>query len=192
MFNEEQAIEFLEEYGAITKGHFELSSGKHSDTYLQCSTIFQYPDATNALTLKLAESFFDTEINVVLAPAVGGVVFGFALAQILCCRAIFAERKEGKMCLRREFTIHKGEKVLIADDVVTTGSSIKEMIDVVESRGGEVVGIVCVVDRGEEKVFNKHIISFAKVNVESYEKDDCPLCKQSVPIYSPGSRKLKS
>lgn len=190
MLCNEDVLNLLEEYGVIMKGHFELSSGKHSDTYLQCSSIFQYPDATNALVLKLAEPFFDKEVNVVLVPAVGGIVLGFALAQILCCRVIFTERKEGKLVLRREFNIDKGEKVLIGDDVITTGGSVKELIDITKSKGGEVIGVVGLIDRGEEKIFSEPLLAAAKVEVKSYPKDECLLCKQNVPVYSPGSRKL--
>ncbi len=191
MIEEEEVIAILREHGAIKKGHFELSSGRHTDTYLQCAVIFQYPDLTNMFALNLAEHYQDRRVDVVVAPAVGGIILGYALAQIFCCRIIFTEREAGKMALRREFTISQGEKVVVAEDVVTTGASVKEVIDLVGEAGGDVVGVSSLLSRGEKRVFQEPFYFLAEVKAESYVPEECPLCKEGIPLQIPGSRKLE-
>jgi len=190
VFNEEELMGALNTHGAVRKGHFELSSGLHSDTYIQCMNVLKYPAFTNQIALAIAEPYFDEPADVVMAPAVGGVVLGFAVAQALDKRFIFAERENGKMNLRRGFRLYKGEQVLIVDDVVTKGGSIKELVDLVKKSDAKIAGIACLVDRGEEKVFTEPFTSLIKISVSSYKPDECPLCKKGVHLVSSGSRRL--
>jgi orotate phosphoribosyltransferase len=126
----------------------------------------------------------------VVAPAVGGIVFGYAVAQALGTRFIFAEREEGKMTLRRAFEIERGTRVLVAEDVVTTGGSVKEVVDVVREQGGEVVGVVSLIDRGGERKFDEPFYPLLPLEIESWDPLDCGLCADGVDLYSPGSRQL--
>ncbi|MEW6189111.1 MAG: orotate phosphoribosyltransferase [Actinomycetota bacterium] len=184
----EEVLKILGEKGAILRGHFQLSSGRHSDTYLQCAMVCQYPDVTNALARELAIPHQKSEVNVVITPAIGGIILGYAVAQFLGCRMVFAERERKKLSLRRGFSIKAGEKVLVVEDVVTTGGTIKEMIDLVKGYGGEVIGVASLIDRSEDEVFEKPLHSLVKMKIKSYSSEDCPLCKRGIPISIPGSR----
>ena len=181
-------MEIMEKTGAILKGHFLLSSGLHSDTYFQMALIFQYPEYGEILCKKIADNFRNKKIDLVVGPAIGGIIISYELARILKTRSIFAERENGIMKLRRGFEIKKGENVLICEDVITTGSSVREVIDLVEKEGGKIIGIGCVVERGEIE-FNYPLKSLIKVNVENYTPENCPLCKKGLPLIKPGSRK---
>ncbi|MDO8885412.1 orotate phosphoribosyltransferase [Candidatus Oleimmundimicrobium sp.] len=192
MIEREELLEALKSYGALKTGHFKLSSGYHSDTYIQCMKVLEYPSFTNRVAIAMSEPYFDLPIDVVAAPAVGGIVLGFAVAQALDKKFIFAERVRDKMVLRRGFRIREGEKVLIVDDVITKGGSIKEIVDLVNDFNAEVVGITCLVDRGEKKNFTGSVHSLAKISASSYEPKQCPLCKKKIPLSSPGSRGLHS
>jgi len=178
----------LEKTGAILKGHFLLSSGLHSDTYFQMALVFQYPEYGKIVCQQLAENFKREKIDVVIGPAIGGIIISYQLAEILGAKSIFAERENGKMKLRRGFKIEKGEKILICEDVITTGGSIREVIDLVEKDGGKIVGIGCIVERGETE-FDYPLKSLIKVDVENYTPENCPLCKKRLPLVKPGSRK---
>ncbi len=184
-------VKVFEDVGAIKKGHFKLSSGLHSDTYVQCSLIFQYPELTEKLAFELAKPFIGKKIDVVVAPAIGGIILAFALAKVLRCRAIFTEREKGKMTFRRGFSIKKGERVLVAEDVITTGGSVNEVVKAIKKFEGEVVGVASLVDRGEEKVFSQKLTSLLKLKFFSYSPDKCPLCFEQVKVISPGSRYFK-
>lgn len=177
---------------AIRKGHFQLTSGRHSDTYVQCARVLEDP----ALTTRLAQEAVGRlpgglEVDLVVAPAVGGIIFGFAVAQALDVRFIFSERQDGEMVLRRAFEIEPGTRVLVAEDVVTTGGSVKEVIEIVQAHGGEVIGIVSLIDRGGEKKFAGDFYPLLTLEVESWDPSVCELCSEGVEIYSPGSRRLK-
>lgn len=183
-------IDILKEANALLEGHFLLSSGRHSNRYVQCAKLLQYPDKAEKVLSVVADKVRNIDFDMVVGPAMGGVIVAYELGRQLGKPAIFTEREDGAMTLRRGFEIKKGQKVLITEDVVTTGKSSKEAIKVVESLGGEVVAIACIVDR---KVCNIEypIFSAVELDIESYEKDECPLCKAGIPYVKPGSRKIK-
>jgi orotate phosphoribosyltransferase len=188
---DEEIIAALTEADAIRTGHFVLTSGRHSDTYVQCARILEDP----ALTTRLAEAAVERlpeglEIDLVAAPAVGGLIIGFAVAQALGVKFIFSEREAGSMVFRRAFAVPEGARVLVAEDVVTTGGSVGEVIDLVRHAGGEVAGVVSLIDRGGEKKFDAPFWSLLRLEVESWAADECSLCADGVPKYSPGSRRI--
>lgn len=188
---DQQMIDALEESGALRTGHFVLTSGRHSDRYVQCARILEDP----ALTTRLAETAVEripagVEIDIVAAPAVGGLIIGFAVAQALGVKFIFSEREQGKMTLRRSFEVPAGARVLVVEDVVTTGGSVGEVIELVEQAGGRVAGVVSIIDRGGDKAFSADYWPLLQLEVESWEAVSCPLCASGVEVYSPGSRRL--
>lgn len=184
-------LDMLTQTHAIRKGHFQLTSGRHSDTYVQCARVCEFPGITNKLAAEaVARLPKDLSVDFVIAPAVGGLVFGYAIANALNTRFIFAERQNGAMTLRRAFEIAPGSRALVAEDVVTTGGSVAEVIAVVEACGGEVAGVVSLIDRGGDRKFDKPFYPLLSLNVESWEQSDCHLCAEGVEIYSPGSRRL--
>ena len=182
--------ELLKETGALLEGHFLLSSGKHSDGYVQCAKLLMYPDKAEKAIEIIAEKLKDIDFDIVVGPAMGGIIVSYELARQLGKPSIFVEREDGEMTLRRGFDIKLGQRVLITEDVVTTGKSSYEAIKVVEDNGGEVVGIACVVDRSKGDI-KYPIFSGVKLNLNTYEKEECPLCKENLPITKPGSRKIK-
>ncbi|MGV8146701.1 MAG: orotate phosphoribosyltransferase [Alkaliphilus sp.] len=190
--NKERIIEILKETEVLLEGHFLLTSGKHSRQYMQCAKLLQYPKHTEKIAKDLADKFKNEKVDIVIAPAVGGIIFGYEIARQLGAKNLFAERVNGKMELRRGFEIPKGAKVLVAEDVVTTGGSVKEVIEAVKKQGGEVVGVVVVVDRSNGTVeFGTKFEAALTTEVISYEADNCPLCKEGKPApVKPGSRKL--
>lgn len=181
--------EMLKETEAFLEGHFLLSSGKHSDGYVQCAKLLMYPDKAEKAVKLIVEKLKDIDFDIVVGPAMGGVIVSYELGRQTGKPSIFVEREDGSMKLRRGFAIEKGQKVLIAEDVVTTGKSSYEAIKVVEDNGGEVIGIGCIVDRSSGDI-KYPIYSGVKLNINTYEKEDCPLCKESIPIVKPGSRKI--
>lgn len=189
----EEVMKKLEQAGAIQKGHFKLTTGLHSDTYIQCAQVMQYPGFLHNLCSELGRKFKGDDIDVIVGPAIGGIIMAYAMAQVLVpwARAIFAERENGKMTLRRSFEIKEGEKVLVVDGVITTGTSAREVIDVVRSRQGEVVGVGVLIDRSGGKVdFGIKTEKLLTLNTETYLPEECLLCKKGVPMVKPGSRKL--
>lgn len=181
-----EVIKILEDKGAVLRGHFLLSSGRHSDTYVQCSKVLQYPELTGQLAEALAEEFRGRGVDFVISPAIGAIVIGYAVAEKLGIPFIFAEREAGKMTLRREFTVR--QRGLLVEDVVTTGASIMEVINLVREGGGDVVGVASLVDRGKQKVFTEPLTSLARIEASSYSPAECPLCRRGIPIVKPGSR----
>ncbi len=178
MINKEEIMRRFEEAGAIQKGHFKLTSGVHSDAYL-CS--------------ELGKRFKGTNIDVIVGPAIGAIIMAHVMAMVLgpWVRAIFTERENGKMTLRRSFEIKKGEKVLVVEDITTTGSSAREVIDIVKSRQAEVVGVGALIDRSGGKVdFGVRYEKLVTIKMNTYEPNNCPLCKKGIPITKPGSREL--
>ncbi len=184
-------IGLLEEHGAVLSGHFRLSSGVHSSTYLQTALVLQYPHIANKIAKALAEKF-NMQIDCVCSPAMGAVVIGQEVARVKKCRAIFTERVSGSMTLRREFHITPTEKVLVVEDVLTTGKSTNEVISLVKNYGGRVVGIGAIVDRSNNPpgfdIPFRYLLSYP---MEIFPPDNCPLCKASVPLTSPGSKFLE-
>ncbi|WP_339062379.1 orotate phosphoribosyltransferase [Tepidibacillus marianensis] len=188
-----EIVDLFQELGVLKEGHFLLTSGRHSNRYMQMAQLLQYPDQTEKLCRILAERLATEEIDLVVSPAVGGILVGYEMAKILNTRNIFCERENGKMTLRRGFQIQPGEKVLVAEDVVTTGGSVKEVINVIRENGGNVVEVGVLVDRSNGTVeFGVPFQSILSLEVESYVPDICPLCKEGLsPAIKPGSRGLK-
>lgn len=193
MITDERVFEILKEAGVLLEGHFRLTSGRHSNRYLQCAKIFRNTKYSEELCGALAEQFADDGVQVVIGPAMGAVQMAYEVSRHLNCENFFAERdEEGKMALRRGFTVTPGMKVLLVEDVVTTGGSVKEVLELVKSAGGDVVGVGSIVNRTGGKVdFGVPFKSVITVDVESWEPDECPLCKEGkLPVVKPGSRKV--
>ena len=190
--NSEQVLNIYKETGALLTGHFLLSSGLHSEKYLQSALVLQQPDLATRLCAVLAEHFKDANIEVVIAPALGGVFVSHETARALKVRALFAERVNGELTLRRGFTIKPGERVLVVEDVITTGKSTKETIEVVKKAGGVVVAAASLIDRsGGKATIGVPYRSLVTLDVPTYAADQCPLCKAGGTPVKPGSRGLK-
>src|SRR6186713_126403 len=175
--------------GALLDGHFRLSSGLHSPGYLQCALVLQHPREAEALGAALGGIVRSLGAQAVLSPAMGGIVIGQEVGRALNVRAIFAERQDGTLTLRRGFTLDPGEKVLVVEDVVTTGGSTRETMEVARAAGAVVVGACAVVDRsGGKQGLDVPFHALLPMVVPTYQPDDCPLCKQGLPIVKPGSR----
>ena len=189
----ERALALFKETGALLEGHFQLTSGLHSNQYFQCAKVLQYPRHAEFLCGDIAGHFKGHQIEVVIAPALGGIVVGQEVGRQLRARTMFAERKDGLMQLRRGFEIRKGERVLVCEDVVTTGGSVGEVISIVRQLGGHPVGVGYVVDRSGGKVkfdIGSREGQFAVLNLDvaTYKPEECPLCKEMLPVVKPGSR----
>jgi len=175
--------------GALLEGHFRLSSGLHSTGYLQCALVLQYPAYADVLGRAVAEELRDLRPTVVLSPAMGGIIIGQEVGRALGVRAIFAERQDGTLTLRRGFTLEPSDRVVIIEDVVTTGKSTRETIQVATAAGCTVVGAGSVVDRsGGQANLGVPYVALADVSLPTYEPGSCPLCAQGLPIVKPGSR----
>jgi len=189
----EEVMKKFEEAGAIQKGHFKLTSGVHSDTYIQCAQIMQHPEFMHNLCSELGKKFGRDDIDVIVGPAIGGIIMAHVMARVLgpWVRAIFTERENGKMTLRRSFEIKEGEKVLVVEDVTTTGSSVREVMDIVKLRQGKVVGVGVLIDRSGGKVdFGVKTKKLLTIDIKTYLPEECPLCKKEIPVVKPGSREL--
>jgi len=188
----EELIAIFKETGVMLEGHFQLTSGRHSDHYMQCARLFQYPKYSKLLCGELAKAFSDEKIDLVAGPAVGGIIIAYQTAECLGVRNIFAERQDGKMTFRRGFAVKPGENVLVCEDVVTTGGSVREVIDLVREAGGNVVGVGAIVDRSNGQVdFGVPFKAVLSMEVKSWEAQECPLCKSGSVAEKPGSRMLK-
>jgi len=187
---EKDVLKFFDQHGALLKGHFKLSSGLHSGQYLQCALVLQHPDVAGRLAKELAGRFSGEKIDVVVGPALGGVTIAYEVARALGIHGIFTERQDGAMTLRRGFEVKPGERALVVEDVVTTGGSTKEVIDVVRRSGGDIAGVGCIIDRsGGKTAFGARFESLAKIDIETFDEKTCPLCKKGEPVTKPGSRK---
>jgi orotate phosphoribosyltransferase len=186
---EDKVLSLMKELGALHNGHFLLSSGLHSDTYFQCARILQFPDLARELGAAMAARFQDTPHDLVVSPAMGGILIGHEVARALGRRFVFSERKDGVMMIRRGFEIAKGEKVVIAEDVVTRGTSLLEVVKCVEDAGGVVTGLTSIIDRtGGDVELPLPLHALARVTVETFDPHACPLCAEGVPVVKPGSR----
>jgi orotate phosphoribosyltransferase len=175
--------------GALLEGHFRLTSGLHSPGYLQCALVLQHPAEAEACGAAIADGVRALGADVVLSPALGGIVIGQEVARALGVRAMFAERQDGKLTLRRGFSLSPGEKVLVVEDVVTTGGSTQETIDVARAAGARVVGAAAIIDRsGGQQRIDVPFHSLATVALPTYEEGRCPLCAEGRPVTKPGSR----
>ncbi|MBZ2174004.1 orotate phosphoribosyltransferase [Schnuerera sp. xch1] len=182
-------IDLLKETEALLEGHFLLSSGKHSNRYIQCAKLLMHPNKAESAIKPIVEKLKDLDFDIVVGPAMGGIIVSYELGKQTGKPSIFVEREDGEMRLRRGFTIEKGQKVLVTDDVITTGKSSFEAIQVVEKLGGKVVGIACIVDRSSVDM-GFPIYSGIKLDIKTYEKEECPLCKDNISVTKPGSRKI--
>ena len=190
MTNQRLLAEF-KKLGVLQTGHFELTSGLHSEQYMQCAKLFEYPGEAAKVVEALLPQLPD-DIDTVIAPAIGGITVGYELARLLGCRFIFAERQDGTMTFRRGFALKTGEKVLAVEDVVTTGGSVREVVHLARESGAEVLGVAAVVDRSQGQAdFEAPFYSLVSMDITVYQPEDCPLCKQGVALQSPGSRKPK-
>jgi orotate phosphoribosyltransferase len=189
--NEAEVRQLFVETGAILEGHFLLTSGLHSPLYVEKFQVLQYPQHTAKLCAALADRFSKEDVQLVIGPVTGGILLAHEVGKNLGTRAIFTERENGKMALRRGFVINPGERVLIVEDIVTTGGSVQEVIDVVREHGGVPVGVGILVDRsGGTTSFGVPAQSLLHLTVPTYQADDCPLCRQGIPMTKRGSRKL--
>ncbi len=189
----ERVLEILQEAGVLLEGHFLLTSGRHSDKYMQCARLFQNAKYSEELCSELADLYRDSNVDIVIGPAIGAILISYEVARQLGVPNIFAERDaDGKMTLRRSFSIEKGQRVLVVEDVVTTGGSVREVVELVKECGGEVVGVGSIIDRTAGKIdFGVPYKAVLPIEVVSYEADECPICKKGIPVVKPGSRNIK-
>lgn len=190
--NQQAVLDMFTQRGALLTGHFLLSSGLHSDKYLQCALVLQHPTDAEELGAALADNFRADQIELVVAPALGGVIVGHVVARALEVPAIFTERDAGQMSLRRGFQISAGTRILVVEDVITTGGSTQEVINLVTELGGQVVAIGSLIDRsgGKASLAYKRA-ALATLTVPTYQPEACPLCQQGIPVVKPGSRTAK-
>lgn len=186
---ERQTLEIYEKTGALMRGHFRLTSGLHSDIYLQSALVLQYPEHACALGAALAQPFRGDGAQTVLAPAIGGILVAHEVARALGVRALFTEREGGVMRLRRGFALTAGERCLVVEDVITTGGSTREVVQCVEQHGGVVVGVGSLIDRsGGAARFAQKRVALATVAAMTWTPETCPLCKTGSEAIKPGSR----
>src|SRR4030095_13404041 len=189
--NQQYLLNLFKQTGALLDGHFQLTSGLHSSRYLQCALVLQYPEHADYIGRALAAKFRDDRVDVVVAPAIGGIIVAHETARAVGVRALFTEREAGVMTLRRGFRLSQGERVLVVEDVVTTGGSTRETIQAVIDADGVVIGAGSVVDRSNGTVdVGVRQQALLSLDVTAYAPEKCPLCKEGVPVVKPGSRVL--
>lgn len=187
--NDGKVLDLFREAGALLDGHFKLSSGLHSGQYLQSALVLQHPEMATTLGIAIAERTQHLQPTVVLSPALGGIVIGQETARALGARAVFAERQEGKLTLRRGFTLTDTDRVLVVEDVITTGGSTRETIEVAHAAGAPVVGAAAIIDRGNnDATLGMPLFSLVKLAVPTHQPDACPMCAAGQPVVKPGSR----
>jgi orotate phosphoribosyltransferase len=192
MENNSHILNIFKSTGALLEGHCVLTSGRHSRSYFQCAKVLQYPEYLTAFSVMIADEFESKKPDVIISPAVGGIVLGTEVGTQLGSRTIFAERKNGKMVIRRGFEINANENVLVVEDVITTGGSVQETINLAEKSGGRIIGLGVLVDRSNGKAkLHKHQYSIIKLNAVSYDPSEIPNDLSKIPIKKPGSRYLK-
>jgi len=189
----DELLDLYRRSGALLEGHFRLTSGLHSSGYLQCALVLQHPQHAESLGRAIADRTRDLGPTLVLSPALGGVVIGQEVGRALGVRAIFAERQDGALTLRRGFVIGDSDRVLVVEDVLTTGGSTRETMQVARAAGGQVVGAASIVDRGgpagaRASELGVPFVSLFNIDLPTYEPDKCPLCAQGLPVVKPGSR----
>jgi orotate phosphoribosyltransferase len=187
--NENQILDIFRKHGALLEGHFILSSGLHSDRYIQCALVLQHPRVAEQLCSALAAKLRHLGATLVAAPALGGVIVSHEVARALGLRALFTERQEGVMLLRRGFSLAPGEPTLVVEDVITTGGSTRETMAAVEQAGGKVVGVGALIDRSGGTVdLGVPKAALVTLAVQNYNPAECPICKSGLPAVKPGSR----
>lgn len=183
--------ELLKESDAFLKGHFLLSSGKHSDGYVQCAKLLMYSEKAERVCQAIKKEIGENIPDLVVGPAMGGIIVSYELGRSLGVPAIFTERVDNVMTLRRGFEIKSGQRVIVVEDVVTTGKSSLETIKILKEYGAEVIGIACIVDRRTKDLdLGYPVFAACKLDIKTYDKDNCPLCKKNIPAVKPGSRKI--
>lgn len=188
---DEQILAAFKDCDAIRTGHFRLTSGLHSDTYIQCARVLEHPRLTEELACEAAARLPEgLAVDLVAAPAVGGILFGFALASAMGTSLVFSERVDGSMAFRRSFVIPEGARVLVAEDVVTTGGSVKELIGLVKASKAHPVAVVSMIDRGSKPDFGCPYYPLLELKTPSWQPETCILCSSGQEITAPGSRDL--
>ena len=193
MLSFKESLKILKETNALMEGHFVLSSGLHSDQYIQCAKLLSHPYKAQKICKSLAEKITDSKkkVDLVLAPAMGGVVIGYEIGKLLKIKTIFAERVEGNFVLRRGFTISPNTKVLIVEDVITTGKSSLECTKIVSENKSQLAGFACIIDRSnKECLIKEKIISQIKIDIKTFDKNNLPDHLKSLPATKPGSRNI--
>jgi orotate phosphoribosyltransferase len=189
--NENEILGIFRETGALLEGHFLLTSGKHSNVYFQCAKVLQFPDYTKQICELIAKQFESYEFETVIAPAMGGIIVGYEVARQLNKRFIFAEREDKNLTLRRGFNLKENEKVLVCEDVITTGGSVYEVINIAKNHKANVIGVGAIVDRSGGKVkFDSPLFTTLQINADTYMPEDCILCRENIQLVKPGSRKI--
>lgn len=189
MLPKEEVLSLFRETGALLEGHFKLSSGLHSPQYVQCALILSFPHYAERLAGFLAAPFQEEKIDLVIGPALGGIVLSQELGRALRARAMFAEREEGILSLRRGFKLQPGARVLVVEDVITTGMSVKELIEIVKKERGELQGIASLIDRSLGKIdFGVRWETLISLDLKAYSPKECHLCKEGIPLEKLGSR----
>ena len=187
-----EIIEIFKETEALLEGHFILTSGKHSPSYFQCAKLLQHPGYLSKFANLIAQNFRDTDIDAVISPAIGGIVLGTEVGRILDVKTIFAERKNGEMCIRRGFEVHEGQNILVIEDVITTGGSVQEVMNEVKKMGGVISGVGVLVDRSNGSVkLHQNQFSIIELQAVSYHPDNVPDSLKKIPVQKPGSRKIQ-
>jgi orotate phosphoribosyltransferase len=184
----EDFLKILKEKEGVLEGHFCLTSGLHSDMYFQCAKLYQYPDVTAKFAKELARKLKDLDYETIVSPAIGAIIIGYETAKQAGKRSLFVERKDDIMQLRRGYSLRKGEKIVILEDVITTARTIRETLEAVAPFDPEVVGVACIVDRSDGSS-GFDIRSVLKIRPALYKPEECPLCKAGIPLEKPGSRK---
>jgi orotate phosphoribosyltransferase len=190
--DQKEVFDIFEKAGALLKGHFLLSSGLHSDTYFEKFQVLQYPQYVEILCRKMASLFRDDHVELVVGPTIGGVIIAYEVARHLKVRSIYAEPGDEGRIFKRGFSIRKGERVLVVDDILTTGGSAREVVQLVEKHQGSIQGIGLLLDRSGGKVkFDYPLRVLATTDVTNYPPAECPLCKKGEPLVKPGSRQIQ-
>ena len=195
MLSHKKSLDILKKTNALLEGHFVLSSGLHSSKYIQCAKLLSFPAKAEkickSLALKIKRKF--KKIDLILAPAMGGIIIGYEIGKLLKIETIFCERVNGKFTLRRGFNIKKGDKVLIIEDVITTGKSSMECVELIKKAKGKLVGFATIIDRSSKKTLKikKKIVSHLKIDVPTYKRKNLPKSLKLIPITTPGSRFIK-
>ncbi len=188
---DKEIMDIFEQSGGVLTGHFRLTSGRHSGQYMQCAKLFVNPKHSELLCSALAKKLSHLDIDMVVSPAVGGIIMGYVMAKHLGCNNVFTERVDGEMQLRRGFSVTPDMKIVVVEDVVTTGGSVKEVIALLTSMGANIIAVASIVDRSAGKVvFGRDFYSLLSMDVVSYSEEECPLCKEGMHITKPGSRHL--
>lgn len=191
MLSRQEIRAIFEKTGALLTGHFLLSSGRHSDRYFQCALVLQHPSYAELLCRELVRRLDVGRVEAVVGPALGGIIVSYEVARALGVRSLFAERENGRMTLRRGFALSPGERVLVVEDVVTTGGSVREVLEAVRQSGAEAAGVAALVDRSNGSVdFGLPFYSLLTLPAASYLPQECPLCRRGEPLVKPGSRPL--